>query len=76
MQGTDDKENKSVQLSLVPVRGEVSDSDDDLAFSIKETKRQAVKRLPFSNSQVKRNTLVVMKSKGEIRKPRYDPISN
>ena len=36
MQGTDDKENKPVQLSLVPVRGEVSDSDDDLAFSIKE----------------------------------------
>ena len=72
MQGTDDKENKAVQRSLVPVRGEVSDSDDDQAFSIKEIKRPAVKRLPFSNSPVKRN--VVMKSKGDIRKPRYDPI--
>ena len=78
MQGIDwdEKENEAVQLSTVHVRGEVSDSDDDLAFSIKEAKRPAVKRLPFSNSQVKRNTLVVMKSKGEIRKPRYDPISN
>ena len=74
MQGTNDKENKAVLLSLVPVRGEVSDSDDDQAFSIKEIKRPAVKRLqvPFSNSPVKRN--VVMKSKGDIRKPRYDPI--
>ena len=74
--GADDKENKALQLSVVPVRCEVSDLDDDLAFSIKVTKRLAVKRLPFSNSPVKRNALVVMKSKGDIRKPRYDPISN
>ena len=76
MQGTNDKENEAVQLSTVHVRGEVSDSDDDLAFSIKEAKRQAVNRLPFSNSPVKRNVLVVMNSKGDIRKPRYDAISN
>ena len=73
MQGTDDKENKAVQLSVVPVRGEVS----NLAFSIKEAKRPAVsKRLPYSNSPVKRNALVAMKSKGDIRKPCYDPIPN
>ena len=69
MQGTEDKESKALQMSVVHVRGEASYSDDDLAFSIKETKRPAVKRLPFSNSQVKRNALVVMKSKGDIRKP-------
>ena len=33
----------------------------------------AVKRLLFSNSQVKHNALVVMQGKGNIRKPRYDP---
>ena len=76
IQGTDDKENKPMQKSLAPVSGEVSYSDDDLAFAIKETKRPAVKKLPFSNSPVKSNALVVMKSKGDIHKPRYDLISN
>ena len=76
MQGTQDKENTDLQRSLAHVTGEVSDSDDDLAFSINEAKRPAVKRLPFSNSPVKRNALVLMPSKGDIRKPRYDPISN
>ena len=77
MQGTEDKENKALHLSVVHVSGEVSYSDDDLAFTIKEAKQPAVKRLPFSNSPV--NALVVMQtlqSKGDIRKPRYDPISN
>ena len=76
IQGTQDKENTDLQRSLVPVRGEVSDSDDDLALTAHDSKRQAVKRLPFSNSQVKHNALVVTQSKGNIRKPRYDPISN
>ena len=75
-QGTEDKGNKALQLSEVHVCGEVSDSDDDLAFAIKEARRLAVKRLPFSNSPVKRNSLVVMQGKGDIRKPRYDPTSN
>ena len=76
MQGTEGKENKALQLSMVHVRGEVSDSDDDLAFSIKEAKRQAVKILPSSNSQVKHNAFVLMQSKGDICKPHYDPMSN
>ena len=68
MQGTEDKESKALQMSVVHVRDEASYSDDDLAFSIKETKRPAVKRLLiFSNSLVKLNALMVMKSKGDIR---------
>ena len=38
MLGIRDKENK---MGLVPVRGDVSDSDDDLAFAIKEARPMA-----------------------------------
>ena len=75
MQGTRDKENKDLQRSLAPISGEVSNSGDALAFSIKEPKRPAVKRHPFSNNPVKRNALVVTQNKGNFRKQRYDPIS-
>ena len=57
----ENKENKAVQLSAAPVPDEYSDWNDAraLAFAIREVKRPAVKRLPFSDSPVKRNALVV-----------------
>ena len=71
------KDNKK-QRSLVPVtaRDDVSDSEDDKPLSIDMPKRLAVKRLPFSNSPVIRNVLVVTQAKGNIREPCYDPVSN
>ena len=56
----------------------ISDSEDDVPLLTNMSKLLAVKRLPFSNSQVKRNALVVThwQVKGNIRKPRYDPVSN
>ena len=81
MQGTEDKENetnKVVQRSLVSILNgnNVSDSDEEVEHAIKNMKRSAVKRLPFGNSQVKCNALVVnTQSKGNIRKQHYDPIT-
>ena len=68
MQRPQGKENKE-QRSLVPIT-------DDKPLSIDVLKKSAVKRLPFSNSPVKHNALVVMKGKGEIRKPRCDLLSH
>ena len=83
MQGTEDKENetdKVVQRSLVPISysNDFSDSNDEVEHTIKNIKRSAVKRLPFGNSLVKRNTLVVnTQNKGNIHKPHlnYDAIA-
>ena len=78
MQKAHGKENKK-QRSLVSVLADdVSDSEDD--FPINDlplmTKRSAIQRLPFSNSPVKRNALVVTQGKGHIRKPQYDPVTH
>ena len=78
MQSAHNKENKK-QRSLVPVLvDEVSDSEDDILPDDAPIpmKQPAVKRLPFSNSPVKRNELVVTQGKGRIRKPCYNPIAN
>ena len=77
MQRAQGKENKE-QRSLISItaRDDVSDSEDDKPLSIDVLKKSAVKRLPFSNSPVKRNALVVTQVKGNIRKQRYDPVSN
>ena len=75
MQRTQVQETKE-QRSLVPVMAEVSDSEDDVPILTHEPKRLAVKILPFSNSPVTRNALVVTQCKGNTRKQRYDPISN
>ena len=78
MQRAHGKENKK-QRSLVPViDNDISDSEDDFPLNDLPltTKRSAVQRLPFSNSPVKRNALVVTQGKGHIRKPQYDPVTN
>ena len=80
MQRPQGKENKE-QRSLVPVvDNDISDSEDDFPLNDLPltTKRSAVQRLPFSNSPVKRNALVVTRGKGHIRKPqsRYDPVTH
>ena len=78
MQRAQGKENKE-QRSLVPVdSNDISDSEDDLPLDDLHlsTKRPAVKRLPFSKSQVKRNALVVTQGKGQISKSRYGPVTN
>ena len=73
-QGKENKEQRS--LVLITARDDVSDSEDDKPLSIDVLRKSVVKRLPFSNSPVKHNALVVMKGKGDIRKPRYDPLSH
>ena len=52
IKGLQDKENKDLQLSLVPISCEVSNSDDDPIVMTYESNRPAVTRLPFSNSLV------------------------
>ena len=56
-QGKENKERRS--LAPIPVRDDISDSKDDKPLSLEVLKKSAVKRLPFSNSPVKRNALVV-----------------
>ena len=78
MRKANGKENKK-QRSLVPVFADrVTDSEDDspITDSPLKTKRSAVQRLPFSNSLVKRNALVVTQGKGNISKPLYDPVTH
>ena len=78
LQRAQGKENKE-QRSLVPVdSNDISHSEDDFPINdlFLSTKRQAVKRLPFSNSLVKCNVLVVNQGKGHIRKSHYDPVTN
>ena len=78
MQKHKGKENKE-QRSLVPYdSNDVSDYEDDFPLNDLplSTKRSAVKRLPFSNSPVKRNALAVTQGKGHIRKQQYDPVTN
>ena len=61
----EDKENKAVQLSEAPSPDKYSEWDDALALSIREVKRPAAKqRLPFSDTPVKRNALLVPLVKG------------
>ena len=78
MQKAHGKENKK-QRSLVCVFDKsVSDSEDDFPItdSSLKTKRLGVQRLPFSNSPVKRNALVVTQSKGSIRKQLHNPVKH
>ena len=69
----DDKENKAVKLSAGPVPDEYSEWGDALAFSTRKDKKPVVRRMPLSDSPVKRNALVVQQAKGTICKVRYDP---
>ena len=78
MQRAQGKENKK-KRSLVPVdSNDISDSEDDFPLNDLplSTKQSAVQRLPFSNSLVKRNALVVTQGRGHIRKPQYDAVTN
>ena len=67
---------KHHSLVPIPARDDASDSEDDKPLSLDVRKKSAVKRLPFGNSPVKRNALVVTQAKGNIHKTRYDPVSN
>ena len=76
MQKARGKENRK-QRSLVPTLNcELSDSEDDFPIndSPLKSKRSAVQRLPFSNSPVKRNALVV--TQGNIRESNYNPLKH
>ena len=78
MQRVHGKENKKQRSLVLTSVDEISDSEDDFPItdSPLKTKRSAVQRLPFSNSPVKRNALVVTQGKGNIRKPSYNPLKH